>query len=89
MPTTERPTSQPSRNDDPLTPPRGVASISTTAMIGIGLRATPRASGRTVPIALPMVGSLLEDPYRDGAVGQVMARQSVGCRRWWRLTPRG
>ena len=63
VPTTERPTSQPSRNDDPLTPPRGVASIRTTAMIGIGLRATPSASGRTAPIALPMVGSLLEDPH--------------------------
>ena len=36
-----RPTIQPTRNAGPFTRARGVASISTTAMIGNGLIATP------------------------------------------------
>ena len=41
VPTTARPRTQPSRNIGPFTRPRGVPSISTTAMIGIGLSETP------------------------------------------------
>jgi hypothetical protein len=37
----------------PFTRARRVVSISTTAMIGIGLKATPSASGSVPPIAAP------------------------------------
>jgi hypothetical protein len=53
-PTTPRPTSQPSTNASPLARARGVVSISTTAMIGTGLNATPIASGNDCPIASPI-----------------------------------
>ena len=42
-------------NAGPFTRPFLVTSISTTAMIGSGLSATPIASGGTCPIALPML----------------------------------
>ena len=51
VPRTASPTTQPSRNAGPFTRPFGVASISTTAMIGTGLRATPTPKDRTCPIA--------------------------------------
>ena len=46
-PTTARPTTQPDRNAGPFTRPFGVASISTTAMIGTGLSATPTPNENT------------------------------------------
>ena len=46
-PTTARPITQPSTNAGPLARARGVLSISTTAMIGIGLSATPTPKVRT------------------------------------------
>ena len=52
-PTTPRPTSQPSTNIGPLTLAWRLVSISTTAMIGIGLRAIPTASGSDPPMTLP------------------------------------
>ena len=47
VPTNARPTIQPSTKAGPLTRARGVPSISTTAMIGIGLSATPSPNART------------------------------------------
>ena len=49
-PTTARPSIQPATNAGPLTRARGVPSISTTAMIGTGLSATPTPNERTWPI---------------------------------------
>ena len=46
-PTTANPTIQPARKAGPFTRPFGVASISTTAIIGIGLRATPTPNDST------------------------------------------
>ncbi len=51
VPTTASPASQPRTNSGPLTRARRVVSISTTAMIGTGLSATPTASGSDPPIA--------------------------------------
>jgi hypothetical protein len=51
----EGPSSQPSTNVGPLARARGVVSSSTTAMIEIGLTATPIASGRDWPIAAPII----------------------------------
>jgi hypothetical protein len=45
-PTTPRPMSQPARNAGPLVRARGVVSMRTTAMMGIGLMATPAAIAR-------------------------------------------
>ena len=45
-PTSESPSSQPTTNAGPLARARGVTSIRTTPMIGIGLIATPTASDR-------------------------------------------
>src|SRR5215213_9987630 len=53
-PTTPRPSSQPRTNAGPLDRARGVVNMSTTAMIGTGLSATPIASGRECPIASAM-----------------------------------
>jgi hypothetical protein len=47
VPSTAIPTIQPARNAGPLTRPLGVASISTTAMIGTGLSATPTPNEKT------------------------------------------
>ncbi len=47
VPRTASPSTQPPRNAGPFTRPFGVASISTTAMIGTGLRATPTANAIT------------------------------------------
>ena len=52
-PTMASPASQPAMNNGPFTRARRVVSISTTAMIGIGLKATPTASGSAPPIAAP------------------------------------
>jgi hypothetical protein len=43
--------SQPSANAGPFDRARGVPSMSTIAMIGTGLSATPTAIGRMSPIA--------------------------------------
>src|SRR6202034_4828327 len=53
-PTTASPASQPRTNSGPLTFARRVVSISTTAMIGTGLSATPIASASDPPIARPI-----------------------------------
>jgi hypothetical protein len=53
-PSTASPASQPSTNPGPLSLPRWDMSISTTAIIGIGLSATPTASGSACPIAAPI-----------------------------------
>jgi hypothetical protein len=47
VPRTPIPRIQPARNAGPFTRPFGVASISTTAMIGAGLSATPTAKATT------------------------------------------
>ena len=52
-PTTASPASQPAMNTAPFTRARCVVSISTTATIGIGLKATPTANGSAPPIAAP------------------------------------
>ena len=46
VPRIARPSTQPSRNAGPLARARGVASISTTPMIGNGLIVTPTAKAR-------------------------------------------
>ena len=51
VPTRASPTTHPARNAGPLARPLGVASISTTAMIGTGLSATPMPNDSTCPIA--------------------------------------
>jgi len=51
--TTPTPTSQPSRKAGPFDFARAEKSIRITAIIGTGLSATPRASGRNCPIAWP------------------------------------
>ncbi len=53
-PTTATPTTHPRRNMNPSARARGVSSISTMAMIGIGLSATPTAYGSNWPIAFPI-----------------------------------
>ena len=53
-PTMPRPSSHPSRNAGPLVLALGVVSISTTAMIGMGLIAIPIASGSEPPMAWPI-----------------------------------
>jgi hypothetical protein len=58
VPTTISPASQPITNAGPFARVRGVTSISTTAMIGIGLSATPTASGSTRPMAAPVLNSM-------------------------------
>jgi hypothetical protein len=50
-PATVSPATQPIANAIPFARARGVPSISTMAMIGTGLMATPIASGRVSPIA--------------------------------------
>ena len=57
-PTMSRPNSQPSMKAGPLTRALRLVSMSTTAMIGIGLSAIPTASGSDPPMALPI--ALLE-----------------------------
>jgi hypothetical protein len=57
-PTMVKPTIQPSRNAGPLTRARGVPSMSTTAMIGTGLNATPTANDSTCPIACPIAATM-------------------------------
>ncbi len=61
-PTMPRPASHPRTNAGPLTLARVLVSMSTTAMIGIGLSAIPTASGSDPPMACPT--PLLS---RDGA----------------------
>ena len=51
VPTTASPTTQPTRKAGPLRRPAGVPSMSTTAMMGTGLSATPTAKESTCPIA--------------------------------------
>ena len=51
LPSAVSPTIQPSMNARPFTRARGVASISTMAMIGIGLIAMTMPNGRTSPMA--------------------------------------
>src|SRR5207344_1360413 len=48
------PITRPTRYAGPFTRPRGETSINTTAMIGIGLIATPTAAGSMLPTALPI-----------------------------------
>ena len=57
-PTIVRPATQPSANAGPFERARGVPSMSTIAMIGTGLIATPIASGRICPTASPIGASL-------------------------------
>src|SRR3984885_11950382 len=57
-PTTASPASQPRTNSGPLTRARRVVSISTTAMIGTGLSATPTARASEPPIACPIEAGL-------------------------------
>src|SRR5271165_7339135 len=53
-PTMPRPISQPRTKAGPLTLALRLVSMSTTAMIGIGLSAIPTASGSDPPMALPI-----------------------------------
>src|SRR5580704_7833770 len=57
-PTMPRPSSQPATKAGPLTLARWLVSMSTTAMIGIGLSAMPTANGSDPPMALPIVPPL-------------------------------
>jgi hypothetical protein len=54
VPRTAIPSTQPARNAGPLVRPLAVARISTTAMIGSGLSATPTPNDKTCPIACPI-----------------------------------
>ena len=54
VPTTPSPISHPATKAGPLVRARGVVSMSTMAMIGIGLIAIPIASASDPPIAWPM-----------------------------------
>ena len=53
VPAMAAPASQPARNMGPFVRARGVLSIRMIAMIGTGLIATPIASGKMSPTALP------------------------------------
>ena len=72
VPSTASPAIQPTRNAGPLARARGVASISTTPMIGTGLMATPTANGRLCPIACPMAGTLHEAGVRANHPAKVI-----------------
>src|SRR5580692_1556671 len=65
-PTMPRPISQPRTKTGPLTLALRLVSMSTTAMIGIGLSAIPTASGSDPPMALPIT-----PPGAGGADGVV------------------
>lgn len=54
VPRTAIPSTHPVRKAGPFVRPLGVASISTTAMIGTGLSATPTPNERTCPIVWPV-----------------------------------
>src|SRR2546430_4810022 len=58
LPTTASAKTQPTRKAGPLLLARWLNSIKMTAMIGPGLRATPIAWGKIVPIAFPMTSFL-------------------------------
>ena len=58
VPSSASPSTQPSTNAGPFERARGVASISTTAMIGTGLSATPTPNESTWPMASCTDGSL-------------------------------
>ena len=55
------------RNARPLLRAFGVISIRMTAMIGIGLMATPIANGRMSPIACPMCPPVASPFAGEGA----------------------
>ena len=57
VPRTAIPSTHPVRKAGPFVRPLGVASISTTAMIGNGLSATPTPNERIWPIAWPVTES--------------------------------
>jgi hypothetical protein len=60
------PAIQPSRNARPFERARSEKSIRITAMTGMGLIATPTASGRISPIASPT-----SDPVAAGLAGML------------------
>ncbi len=62
-------TIQPSVNAVPLTLPRGVASISTTAISGSGLMAMPTADASICPTASPIAASSAPDPVHPRQAG--------------------
>ena len=74
VPTIERPASQPTAKAGPFAWARGVPSIRTIAMIGIGLMATPIAIGRVPPIAWPIV--YLSPRRRPAGVGGLESRNA-------------
>src|ERR671910_2327692 len=79
-PTTTRPSNQPRTNTGPRERALEDVRRTTTAMIGIGLNATPIASGREWPIASPMrspSNSLQRSAHHDLDV-TVVARVVLG-----------
>src|SRR6266581_5281891 len=84
VPTMPRPSSQPARNARPLALARGVVSISTTAMMGIGLIAIPIASGSDPPMAWPIsplpftdTPRLLRSEARHGSTSSIFAGHAL------------
>src|SRR5271166_883806 len=73
-PTMLRPSSQPRMNAGPLTLALRLVSMSTTAMIGIGLSAIPTASGSDPPMALPIA-----PPWRAVVAGGRPGWGGLGC----------
>jgi hypothetical protein len=59
------PTSHPTMKSGPFTLARRLTSIRITAMIGMGLSATPTARGRMSPMASCTDGSFLSQPGHD------------------------
>src|SRR5215213_9544711 len=79
-PTTTRPSNQPRTNTGPRKRALEEVSRTTTAMIGMGLNATPIASAREWPIASPMrspSNSLQRSAHHDLDV-TVVARVVLG-----------
>ena len=77
VPAAASPTIHPATKAGPFTRASGVVSIRTTAMIGIGLSATPTPNDRTWPIACPTAGSLRAAGQRASSPLNTRAQSSL------------
>ena len=83
-PTIPRPISQPRTKAGPLTLARWLVSISTTAMIGMGLSAIPTASGSEPPMAWPIYPSSAGVPVWAWWTASATVRWYSGA---WPISP--
>jgi hypothetical protein len=79
VPTTASPINQPATKVGPFARARGVTSMRMTAMIGIGLSATPTANDNDCPIASPSFFSFQQVTVVRGRVGQSRAMAAAKC----------